>query len=207
MNGRNEFISGIIANQTAFHVDLSAKTIEWLADYLELVLEHNPILHLVSPASIEEFAVRHVLESLTLLDLLPQDAKFADVGPGAGLPSIPCLLAREDLKAVLIESKIKKARFLTWTITKLDLEGRAAVINRQFEETDAGNCRFVTCRALDKFAERLPRLLKWAGGRNLFLFGGPNLADALERNGRRFDQSLLPLSERRYLFSVDSGVV
>ena len=64
-----------------------------LADYYELVQANNPLLHLVAPSSPEEFAVRHVLESLALLKFLPERAKFADVGAGAGLPSIPCLIA------------------------------------------------------------------------------------------------------------------
>ena len=93
-------------------MELSASSVERLADYYELVQEHNPLLHLVAPCPPEEFAVRHILESLTLLEYLPTGAKFADVGAGAGLPSIPCLLVRDDLRSVLIESKEKKARFL-----------------------------------------------------------------------------------------------
>ena len=32
--------------------------------FYDLIQEHNPILHLVGPMSAEEFAIRHVLESL-----------------------------------------------------------------------------------------------------------------------------------------------
>src|SRR3954454_483659 len=108
---REEFIQAIRTHQTAFGVDLSDPAIERLAGYYELVMEHNPLLHLIGPCSPEEFAIRHILESLTLLEYLPRGAKFVDVGAGAGLPSIPCLLVREDLKAVLIESKEKKVGF------------------------------------------------------------------------------------------------
>jgi len=58
----------------------------------------------------------------------------------------------------------------------------------------------VTCRALDKFTEKLPRLVKSSRGRRLLLFGGPSLADALERLRLPVIAKLLPMSDRRYLF-------
>src|SRR5258706_9779884 len=109
---RQKFISAINQHQSAFGIGPPAEKIERLADYYDLVMEHNPLLRLVGPSTPEEFAIRHILESLVLLEYLPKDAKFADVGSGAGLPSIPCLLVRDDVKALLIESKQKKAKFL-----------------------------------------------------------------------------------------------
>ena len=201
---RNEFAKAILANQAAFDLSLSDVQIEQLADYYDLILEHNPLLHLVAPCSPEEFAVRHILESLTLIEYLRTGAKFADVGTGAGLPSIPCLLVRSDLKVTLIESKEKKSTFLEIAITALGLADRSKVVNRQFEETNAGNCEIITCRALDKFTEKLPRLIKWSGRRDLLLFGGPALGKALSDRRARFSQRLLPLSDQRFLFIVNS---
>lgn len=175
-----------------------------LADYYELVLENNLLLHLVAPCSVEEFAIRHILESLTLLEHLPHNAKFADVGTGAGLPSIPCLLVREDLHAVLIESKEKKMTFLGEAVKKLGIERRTAIVNRQFEEAELKDCSSITCRALDKFADKLPRLLKWSGKRAKLFFGGQNLRAALNANGAGFREKLMPMSERRYLFVIKS---
>ncbi len=197
---RSEFITAIKANHNAFGIELSETGIERLADYYELVQEHNPLLHLVGPGSPEEFAIRHVLESLMLLDYLPKGAKFADVGTGAGLPSIPCLLVREDLRAILIESKEKKAGFLRSAVQALSLSGRAEVINRQFDEADPSDCEFVTCRALDKFTEKLLRLLRWSKQRRSLFFGGKNLSEALQKQSIKFDQHLMPMSEQRFLF-------
>lgn len=198
-----EFVDSIKKHQPAFGVKLTDTTIGRLADYYELVQRHNALLHLVAPCSAEEFATRHVLESLTLLEFLPENARFADVGTGAGLPSIPCLLAREDLSAVLIESKIKKAKFLNEAVGHLDLVKRTDVIDRQFEEVTAVDFSIVTCRALDKFVDKLPRLLKWSKKRRLLLFGGASLSEALLKQGLVFEQKLMPLSDRRYLFVTD----
>jgi len=181
---------------------LSPAAIEALREHYQLVMQANPLLHLTGPVSAEEFAERHTLESLAILKFLPTGARFVDVGPGGGFPSFPCLIARPDLTATLIESKVKKAEFLVEAADKLGLSDRVTVINKQFDEVAdlAGN--FVTCRALDKFAEKLPRLLRRFSGKQFLLFGGPTLRDALHAARRSFDEVLLPNSERRFLFVV-----
>jgi 16S rRNA (guanine527-N7)-methyltransferase len=200
---RAQFTESIRSNQNAFAVELADDAIERLADYYRLVQENNPLLHLVAPCPPEEFATRHVLESLTLLEYLPDNAGFADVGTGAGLPSIPCLLVREDLKATLIESKEKKAEFLNSALERLSLTDRATIVNRQFSETHAGGAQFVTSRALDKLTQKLPQLRKWSGRRRMLLFGGESLRESLQAKNARFVQKLMPLSERRFLFVVE----
>lgn len=198
---REEFINAIKSSQNAFRVELSDETIARLADYYELVQEHNPILHLVGPCSPEEFATRHILESLTLLKHLPNDASFADIGAGAGLPSIPCLIAREDLRAVLIESKEKKSAFLVTAIQALKIEERAGIVTRQFSEIKKPDeVQFVTCRALDKFTEKVRQLLKWSGKSTLLFFAGPTLAYEMRKAGVKFKEERMPGSERRFLF-------
>ena len=185
---------------STYGVQPSPPMVEQLGSYYELLLRWNERLHLVAPCSAEEFATRHILESLTLLEFLPENTRFADVGAGAGLPSIPCLLVREDLSADLIESKIKKSAFLAAAIEKLELTGRTNVLNRQFEETSPGEASMITCRALDKFSEKLPRLIKWSKGRPLLLFAGPDLRAEIEKFRTIDREQLMPLSERRYLF-------
>jgi 16S rRNA (guanine527-N7)-methyltransferase len=197
---RVEFTKAFEKHQNSFDLHLNAEQIRLLADYYELVRAHNDLLHLVAPAPAEEFAVRHVLESLTLLEFLPKNASLADVGTGAGLPSVPCLLARADLRGFLIESKIKKAGFLQKALTELNLSRRARIVNRQFEEIEKPSAAFVTCRALDKFVQKLPRLLKWSKGSSMLLFGGSAMRDELEKQNVKFGEKLMPLSERRFLF-------
>src|SRR3954471_19517506 len=99
----SEFTQAVLDHQSAFSLELTDAQIDRLFEFYEIIQEQNPILHLVGPCSVEEFVVRHILESLTLVKHLPQNAKLADVGAGAGLPSIPCLLVRDDLGARLID--------------------------------------------------------------------------------------------------------
>ena len=197
-----EIQKSLIADQSQYGFDLSQEQIEKLSAYYDFVLEHNPILHLVGPCSAEDFARRHILESLMMLHHLPQKALIADIGAGAGLPSIPCLLVREGLRANLIESKEKKVEFLIATGEKLGLSDRLKITNKQFEESEIGGADMVTCRALDKFTQKLPKILRWSKGRKKLFFGGPNLREALVKQGCDFKEELMPMSEQRFLFRV-----
>ena len=181
----------------AFDLDLSPETLEELGVFYSLLTRWNERLHLVAPCSPEEFATRHVLESLMLLKHLPQDAKIADIGSGAGLPIIPCLIARPDLHATLIESSQKKSVFLREALKQL---GRpSTIIPKPFEDVPPPEVSFVTCRALDQFMNKISALIRWApAGSTLLLYGGESLREKLDNV--RFEEFLIPLSEKRFLF-------
>jgi len=179
----------------SFDLDLPAETVTLLGEYYSLLTRWNDRLHLVAPCSPEEFATRHILESLMLLRHLPQDARIADIGSGAGLPIIPCLIARADLQATLIESSQKKAVFLREALNAV--QRNAIIIARRFEEIEAPEVSFVTCRALEQFTNKMSMLIDWAPrGSTLLLFGG----DTLRKQLKSFEQFLIPQSEKRYLF-------
>src|SRR5215212_7955248 len=107
-----EFESALSEHASRYDVRLTAQEIARLREYYELVTAWNARLHLVAPCSPGEFATRHVLESLLALPHISKGASFVDVGSGAGLPAIPCLVVREDLSATLVESSEKKAVYL-----------------------------------------------------------------------------------------------
>jgi 16S rRNA (guanine527-N7)-methyltransferase len=198
-SGMNGFEQSLVSNMGSFNLDLPSETITRLGEYYSLLTRWNDRLHLVAPCSPEEFAVRHVLESLLLLRYLPLNALVADIGSGGGLPIIPCLIARPDLEATLIESSQKKVIFLREASNHLDL--RTTIIARPFEDIPAPDVSFVTCRALDQFMRKLPALINWAPKNStLLLFGGETLGDQLRRANVNFEQFLIPQSEKRYLF-------
>jgi 16S rRNA (guanine527-N7)-methyltransferase len=187
----------------AYEVTLSAAALDGLAKYYELLSVWNSRVHLVAPCSPEEFATRHVLESLVLLKHLPNEAWTAEVGAGGGLPIIPCLIVRSDLRAVLIEASQKKAIFLREALGHAAIANRATVIAQRFEDVAAPPVGFVTCRALERFEEMLPHLLEWAPPQTtLLLFGGQRLERRLEMLGFAAARELLTGSKARYLFVV-----
>jgi 16S rRNA (guanine527-N7)-methyltransferase len=182
-----------------FELDLREETLAQLGAFYSLLTRWNERLHLVAPCAPEEFAVRHVLESLMLLKHVAQNAKIADIGSGGGLPIIPCLIARGDLYATLIESSRKKAVFLREASTQLGLN--SVVLAQPFEDVPAPPVSFITCRALDQFIQKLPALIEWRpAGSTLLLFGGENLGEQLLKSALKTEAQLIPRSEKRFLF-------
>lgn len=188
------FEKALLANMASYGVALTAEALTQLGTYYSLLTRWNERLHLVAPCSPEEFATRHVLESLMLLEHLPHGAKISDIGSGGGLPIIPCLIARADLEVTLIESSQKKAVFLREALKEVGR--KATIVARRFEEVEAPDVEFVTSRALDQFIRKISVLLDWApDGAALLLFGGEGLKSQLDG----YEAFLIPGSEKRYL--------
>ncbi len=187
-------------NAGDFAIELGPDDVKRLSDYYELLLKWNDRLHLVAPCSPEEFATRHVLESLVLLPHLPRNARIVDVGSGAGLPMIPCLIVRDDLQATLIESSQKKAVFLHEALRCANSRQPAHLMAARFEQTVAPDAEFVTCRALDQFPKMLPTLIGWAPkGSILLFFAGAALRSQIETLLAAASAYLIPKSGRRFL--------
>lgn len=182
-----------------FGVELTAEHIAKLQDYYTLLLKWNLRVHLVAPCTPEEFATRHVLESLMLLKHLPPNTALADIGSGGGLPSIPCLIVRDDLYANLFEASQKKCVFLKEALRAVQREDRARV-NARFETAAAPDIQFVTCRALDKFEELLPSMIEWAPvGTTFLLFAGDAVKAKIKTMLTDTQVERVPQSEKRFL--------
>lgn len=190
----------IKTHQSEFGLELTDEKISELAVYYDLVMNYNDNLHLVAPCDAEEFAIRHILESLYGLQFLPENTVFADVGTGAGLPSIPCLIVRKDLMGRLVESKVKKGKFLGHVIRRCDLRERAVLLNQQFQEIQNIEVSYVTCRALDKFGKRVEQIKKWSDNARLIFYAGNSVRQQLKRKKIEFEEHLIPMSKRRYIF-------
>lgn len=203
---REEFDKALAQHSASFGVVLDEESRARLCDYFEAVTRWNTRLHLVAPCAPAEFATRHVLESLLAVKFMKEGAALVDVGSGAGLPVVPCLVARGDLSATLVESSQKKSIFLQETLRDLGLRGRARVAAERFEKVARPTADALTCRALERFTEVLPALVSWASGVPLLLlFGGETLRERLEKLPVTFEQTLIPNSERRFLFVVRHG--
>ena len=194
------FSQALRAHAAEFGIQLGADEVRRLRNYYELLRKWNDRLHLVAPCSPEEFATRHVLESLLLLSHLPQNACVVDVGSGAGLPLIPCLMVRADLRATLIESSPRKAVFLREALRDVNSLEPAALTVARFEDTTAPEADFVTCRALDRFQQFLRALIEWAPPTGtLLLFAGEELREQIEILLPNTKAERIPGSDRRYL--------
>jgi 16S rRNA G527 N7-methylase RsmG len=139
-----------------------------------------------------------VLESLLLLKHLPQGTQRSQTSArAAGLPIIPCLIARADLEATLIESSQKKAVFLR---EALERQFRSATIIAGRLRRLSRRCFVRHLSRAGSIHEKIRTLIDWApAGSTLLLFGGETLREQLQK-ANVSSKILIPLSEKRFLF-------
>jgi 16S rRNA (guanine527-N7)-methyltransferase len=81
--------------------------------YAHLLASRGVEWGLIGPREVDRIWERHVLNSVAVSALVPEDATVVDVGSGAGLPGIPLAMARPDLRVTLLEPLQRRATFLT----------------------------------------------------------------------------------------------
>ncbi len=198
-----EFARALETHEADYDIELTAPQREALCDYYEILIAWNDRLHLVAPCSPTEFATRHVLESLFALRFISTGARLCDVGSGGGLPVVPCAITRPDLSLTLIESNAKKSIFLREALTRVGRLKQSNIVNARFENTSAPLADFVTCRALDRFAEMFDKLIAWSPREStLLFFGGHALGERVERAALAYTRVQVPRSNERFIFII-----
>lgn len=90
--------------------------------FYSLLLHYNAAFNLTAITQQEEVFHKHFLDSLAGENFLKQGARVAEVGSGAGFPSVPLAIVRGDLSFTLIESTGKKCNFLRTVARELGLK-------------------------------------------------------------------------------------
>lgn len=116
---------------------------ERLRAYEKLLVDWNEKINLTAITEPDEVALKHFYDSVypfTLVDV-PKGAKLIDVGTGAGFPSCPLKIFRDDIKLTLLDSLNKRITFLGALSESLSLgasciHGRAEELghNTQYRE-------------------------------------------------------------------------
>ncbi len=125
---------------------------ERLEAFRALLLEYNGRYNLTAITEEKDVTYKHFLDSAAGMDLFSFGAKVAEVGSGAGFPSIVLKILRPDLQFDLFESVGKKCEFLKVAAERLHLDG-VRVFNVRAEDA-ARDLRFrekydyVTARAV-----------------------------------------------------------
>ncbi len=103
--------------------------------YYELLVSYNEKVNLTAITAPHEVAVKHFLDSVSLLGLyeLPYGARVIDVGTGAGFPGLPLKIVREDIHLTLVDALAKRVAFLEECSNTLSLT-QVACIHARAEE-------------------------------------------------------------------------
>ena len=91
--------------------------------YRALILEYNQRYNLTTILEEKDMYFKHFLDSAAGAELFKKDGKVAEIGSGAGFPSIPLKILREDLSFDLFESVGKKCEFLHAVVDKFGFRG------------------------------------------------------------------------------------
>jgi 16S rRNA (guanine527-N7)-methyltransferase len=95
-----------------------------LTRFLNLLREWNRVYNLTGVRQNADLVARHLVESLALAPLLNGE-RIADVGSGGGLPGIPLAICEPQRQFTLIESRLKRVRFLRHALATLHLSNTA----------------------------------------------------------------------------------
>jgi len=143
----------------------------------------------IGPREVPRLWTRHVLNCAVVAELLPQGARVLDVGSGAGLPGLVLAMARPDLELVLVDSALRRVRWLEHAIAVLDEPPtgprlRVRVVRARAEElAGVEEADVVTSRAVAP----LDRLARWcaplvAPGGHLLAVKGGSAAQEVEEH-------------------------
>ena len=107
---------------------------EKLNNYSEMLIEWNKMVNLTAILSPEDISQKHFLDSILPFCLfdVKKGANIIDVGTGAGFPSCPLKIFRDDIKITLLDSLKKRINFLKALSDELDLN--AECIHGRAEE-------------------------------------------------------------------------
>lgn len=89
--------------------------------YFALLTEYNARFNLTAITERADIFEKHFLDSVTGETFFPKNANVLEVGSGAGFPSLPLKILREDLSFTLVESTGKKCEFLKVAAKELSL--------------------------------------------------------------------------------------
>ena len=103
-------------------------------NYLNLLRKWQKSQRLIGSAEPGWIVEKLFLDSLLFLRVLPARlGSLLDLGSGAGLPGIPIKIVRPEIQLVLLESRQRRASFLSNAVRELALE-RVSVVSGRAEE-------------------------------------------------------------------------
>lgn len=118
--------------------------------YYEFLVDYNNKVNLTAITEYDDVLIKHFYDSLTLTKALDKNITLCDVGAGAGFPSVPSAIIRDDIDVTIIDSLNKRITFLNELIKKLDLKNVKAIHSRaeDFAKTKREYFDVVTARAV-----------------------------------------------------------
>lgn len=131
----------LIKEAAKFNIQITPQMNEKFEEYSKMMLSYNEVMNLTAITEPDEIKEKHFLDSVTLVlsDKLTEGCSMIDIGAGAGFPSVPVKIVRDDINLTMLDSLNKRINFLNVVINELGLtdiktiHGRAEDYAKQAE--------------------------------------------------------------------------
>ena len=135
-----------------------------LSRYQQRVLEVNKYMNLTAITGDEDFAVKHFIDSFTLLPWICGGGcpSVIDIGTGAGFPGIPLKIVCPNIKLTLVDSLRKRVFFLRETLDMLGISDVECIHARAEEIANKDGYRENYDICMARAVARLDRLVGYA---------------------------------------------
>ncbi len=146
-----------------FGIILTEKQGQQFETLRNFLIQENENHNLTGISDPREIEIKHFLDSLSVLPILPADTKsLIDIGSGAGFPGLPIAIVRPNSNVTCLEATGKKTEFIKQAIEKIGLSN-VSIINGRAEEVGTKNVyREYFDVALARAVAGLPTLLEYA---------------------------------------------
>lgn len=98
--------------------------LEQLNQYVQLLLDWNKKINLISRKDEENIWTYHILHSISPLFKIKmmEGSRIVDIGSGGGLPGIPLKILRPDISLLCLDATRKKTNSISQMVDELKLE-------------------------------------------------------------------------------------
>ena len=173
-----------------YNINLSEEKYDKLVTYFNQLIYYNNQFNLTAITEENDVFIKHFLDSIYPEFLIEKNSKIVDIGAGAGFPSLPLKIYRDDLVVTMIDSLNKRVNFLNTIISKLSLKNIEACHTRaeDFSKQNRNKYDYVVVRAVAKLSTLLEYslpLLKVGG--KLLAYKGDNNEEEIEDSNKALE--------------------
>ncbi|NKQ40881.1 MAG: 16S rRNA (guanine(527)-N(7))-methyltransferase RsmG [Sulfurovum sp.] len=178
---------------------LDENTIGKLERFAQLLHEWNQIHSLTGAKNIEAI-YENILDSIYPIKFIDTPSSLLDVGTGAGFPGIVLGIAFGDTKTVLCEPLNKRASFLKYVTTELELKN-ISISKMKVEELQHKSFTMISSRAVTDTKLLLKITSHLSDVKTEYLFyKGSHVFQEIESSCSQLNYDIVSRNKRNYLW-------
>lgn len=121
--GSNQWKKLIEEGAADLNVHVNRKITDQFSIHSKELIKWNRKINLTAITDPVEVAVKHFLDSIISVRVIPEYGRLLDIGSGGGFPGIPLKIMNPSLSVTLIDASRKKVSFLKHAIRSIKLVG------------------------------------------------------------------------------------